>query len=74
MLSLVKSPETFETLTRRVKERERRVRLNRQIRALITKHNKVCEQTRFNWRARAWKLLSKIKRLEAQLAQPELFL
>lgn len=72
--SLVKSPESFEVLTLRVKESARRERLHREIGALRTKHQKVCDQQKFNWRARAWKLLSKIKRLEAQLVQPELFL
>lgn len=74
MLSLVKSNEDFETLTRRVKERARREQLHREIGALKSKCDKICTQQKFNWRARAWKLTSKIKRLEAQLAQPELFL
>jgi hypothetical protein len=74
MHSLVKQPATFDELARRVKERARRERLHREIGALRTKHAKVIEQQRFNWRARSWRLLSKIKRLEAQLVQPELFL
>lgn len=74
MHSLIKSAEDFETLTRRVKERARRERLHREIGALETKLKKVTDQKRFNWNARAWKMLSKLKRLRAQLAQPELFL
>jgi hypothetical protein len=74
MNSLVKSGESFESLTRRIKERARREKLHRQIGALNTKYDKVIAQRRFNWQARGWLLLSKIKRLEAELAQPELFL
>jgi hypothetical protein len=74
MLSLVKSSESFYVLTRRVKERARRERLHREIGALKTKCDKVASAQRFNWRARVWKMTSKIKRLEAELRQPELFL
>lgn len=72
--SLVNSSESFETLVRRVKERARRERLHREIGALETKLSKVIAAKRFNWNARAWKMTSKLKRLRAQLAQPELFL
>lgn len=74
MNSLVKSSESLEPIVRRVKERARRERLHREIGALTTKLEKVTEQQRFNWRARVWKMTSKIKRLEAELRQPELFL
>jgi hypothetical protein len=74
MHSLVKSGEDFVTLTRRVKERARREKLHREIGALKTRCDKIASQQRFNWRARVWKLTSKIKRLEGELRQPELFL
>jgi hypothetical protein len=74
MQSLAKSGESFEELTRRVKERARRERLHREIGALKTKHAKVIEQRRFNWYARSCKLASKVRRLEADLVQPGLFL
>jgi hypothetical protein len=74
MQSLAKSGESFEELTRRVKERARRERLHREIGALKTKLAKVLEQRRFNWYVRSRKLLSKIKRLEGDLRQPSLFL
>jgi hypothetical protein len=74
MLSLVKGDESFETLTRRVKERARREKLHREIGALKTKCDTVTSAQRFNWRARVCKMTSKIKRLEAELLQPELFL
>lgn len=66
--------EAIVTLTRRVKERARREKLHREIGALKTKCDTICAQQRFNWRARVWKLTSKIKRLEAELREPELFL
>lgn len=74
MPSLMNSGASFDELTRRVKERARRERLHREIGALRTKCEKVEIQKRFNWRARVWKLTSKIKRLEGELRQPELFL
>jgi hypothetical protein len=74
MHSLVKSGEDFDTLTRRVKERARREKLHREIGALEAKCDRIADKQLFNWRARVWKLMSKIKRLKAQLAQPELFL
>jgi hypothetical protein len=74
MPSLMNSGASFEELTRRVKERARRERLHREIGALRTKHEKVTTQQRFNWRERSWRLMSKIKRLEGDLRQPELFL
>jgi hypothetical protein len=72
--SLVKSSEPVETIVRRVRERARRERLHREIGALESKLAKVIDHKRFNWNARAWKMTSKLKRLRAQLAQPELFL
>jgi hypothetical protein len=66
--------EAIDTILRRTKERVRRERLHREIGALKTKRDKVALAQRFNWRARVWKLTSKIKRLEAQLGQLELFL
>jgi hypothetical protein len=74
MHSLVKDSATFDELARRVKERARREKLHREIGALKTKCDKIASQQRFNWRARVWKLTSKIKRLEGELRQPELFL
>jgi hypothetical protein len=74
MHSLVKSWATFDELARRVKERARREKLHREIGALRTKCDKIASQQRLNWRARVWKLTSKIKRLEGELRQPELFL
>lgn len=74
MHSLVKDGASFDELARRVKERARREKLHREIGALKTKSDKIASQQRFNWRARVWKLTSKIKRLEAQMRQPELFL
>ena len=74
MPSLVNSGASFEELTRRVKERARREKLHREIGALKTKCDKIARQQKFNWRARVWKLTSKIKRLEGELRQPELFL
>ena len=72
--SLVKDAATFDELARRVKERARREKLHREIGALRSKCDKIATEQRFNWRARGWKLISKINRLEVQLRQPELFL
>lgn len=74
MKSLINCGDDFDVLTRRVKERARRERLHREIGALKAKYQKVTEQQRFNWRERAWRLNSKILRLEAELRQPELLL
>jgi hypothetical protein len=74
MDSLVKSSESFESLTRRVKERARREKLHRQIGALETKLAKLGEPLTMMKRDRAYRLNSKLKRLRAELAQRELFL
>ena len=74
MQSLVKTGESFEVLTRRVKERARREKLHRRIGALEARRKKVIEQKRFNWYERSFRILGTIRRLEAELRQPELFL
>ena len=66
------SNETIDALLARGRERKRRERLHRQIGALDAKRIKVAREQRFNWRGRVWRLTSTIKRLEAELVQPEL--
>ena len=51
----------------RVRERQRRAKLHRQIGALETRLKRIGPAPRFIDRQRAWKLLSKIRRLEWQL-------
>lgn len=62
----------METILARTCERVRRERLHRQIGALEGKLEKIGPSPVGLRRDRAFKLLSKLKRLKGQLAHPEL--
>ena len=66
--------EALDSIVRRVKERARRARLHRQIAAIEKKLDKVGPNPQFLLRDRAYRLMSKLKRLQRELAQPELFI
>ena len=66
--------DSFETILARTRERVRRESLHRQIGALEGKLEKIGPSPIGLRRNRYFKLLSKLRRLKGQLAQPELFL
>lgn len=74
MQSLAKSGESLDAIVRRVRERARREKLHRRIGALEHKLEKLGNPSTMLKREHAWRLTSMLKRLRAELAQPELFL
>lgn len=63
----------LNTILARTRENARRQRLHRQIAALESKLEKLGSPSTMLKRNRAYRLTSKLKRLRAELQQPELF-
>lgn len=66
--------DDLQTILARTRERARRQRLHAQIGALEAKLERIGNPSTFFKRERVYRLNSKLKRLRAQLMQPELFL
>lgn len=62
----------FDSIMARGRENKRRAKLHAQIGALESKLERIGPNPIGLRRDRAWRLLSKVKRLRAQLAQPSL--
>lgn len=72
MLAKEATTSDLDTLLARTRESKRRERLHRQIGALEAKLKKIGPNPAFLDRQRGFRLMSKLRRLERELAQPEL--